>query len=496
MEIPYRAAVLLLFSATFAVSQDVKSDQLRAIQLIVPASVPLRLYLTKRVSKRLGAPVDARLIGPVYAFDHEVIPAGSEAIGHVSRLEPVSKWARTRAILGGDFTPLRVAEVEFTSLVLPGGREVQVQTVATAGLNSFFSTRPGKKTNPTAQPSTGIVSGAKKKVKDQANAQIDRIKGIPDLVRGTDKKEWLSDYLMSRLPYHPQYVRSKTRFDAELAAPLAFGSEAMAPDSLRLLGSEPAPGSVVHARLLTTLDSSISAPGQKVEAILDQPLFSAEHKLILPEGTRVEGSVVMVKKAGWFHHTGRLRFSFQSLELPEAAGSSVPPPAMASATNPRVEEDRGKEEKKLRIRTEGTLAAAEGDQSPVKVDSEGGVKATESKTRFIGTAFALVVARAAGDNDPVRAPSTGGTRGAVIGQQANVGGRTLGGGLGFGLLGTIAAQSSRNVGAALGYYGLAWSVFATVVARGPEVHFDKDAVVDIGLNSRTSESARAAVTAK
>ena len=126
----------------------------------------------------------------------------------------------------------------------------------------------------------------------------------------------------------------------------------------------------------------------------------------------------------------------------------------------------------------------------MKVDSEGGVKATESKTRFIGTAAAL-----SGDNDPIRTPSTGGTKGAVIGQKANVGGRTLGGGLGFGLLGTIAAQSSRNVGAALGYYGLAWSVFTTVVARGPEVHFDKNAVVDIGLNSRTSKLTPTAATA-
>jgi hypothetical protein len=154
------------------------------------------------------------------------------------------------------------------------------------------------------------------------------------------------------------------------------------------------------------------------------------------------------------------------------------------------------EEKKLQIRTEGTLAAAEGDKASVKVDSEGGVKATESKTRFIGTAVALLVARAAGDNDPLRAPSTGGVRGAVIGQKANVGGRTLGGGLGFGLLGTIAAQSSRNVGAALGYYGLAWSVFTTVVARGPEVHFDKNAVVDIGLNSRTNKPESAGTTPK
>jgi hypothetical protein len=383
-----------------------------------------------------------------------------------------------------------VAEVEFTSLVLPGGREVKVQTVASAGLNSFFSARSGKKADPTAQTSGGVMSGAKQKVKDQANAQIDRIKGIPDLVRGTDKKEWVSDYLLSRLPYHPQYVRSKTRFDAELAAPLAFGSEAVTPDSL-VLGSQPAAGSVVHARLLATLDSGISPQGEKVEAVLEQPLFSAEHKLIFPEGTRVEGSVVMVKRAGWFHHAGRLRFTFQRLELPEVAGLLAPPPTAAPATAPRVEE-----EKKLQVRTEGTLAAAEGDKAPLKVDSEGGVKATESKTRFIGTAVALLVARAAGDNDPVRAPSIGGTRGAIIGQKANVGGRTLGGGLGFGLLGTIAAQSSRSVGAALGYYGLAWSVFSTVVARGPEVHFDKDAVVDIGLNSRTSKSENPANTPK
>ena len=59
--------------------------------------------------------------------------------------------------------------------------------------------------------------------------------------------------------------------------------------------------------------------------------------------------------------------------------------------------------------------------------------------------------------------------------------------MGFGLLGTIAAQSSRTVGAALGYYGLAWSVFSTVVARGREVQFDKNAVVDIGFNTRESK---------
>jgi hypothetical protein len=482
MEIRQTTALLIFAFATSGFSQDFKIGLPQTVPLTVPASVPLRVYLTKRVSKRVGAPVDGKLVGPVYAFDHLVIPAGTQAIGHVSRLESISKWERTRAILGGDFTPLHVAQIEFTSLTLPDGREVPVQTVSSAGLNSLFPLRPPKQRNPNAQSAGGVVGAAKQKVKDQANAQIDRVKSIPDLVRGTNKKEWLSDYMMSRLPYHPQYVRSRTRFDAELAAPLNFGSEAVAADSLALLGSQPAAGSVVHARLLTVLDSGISAQGEKVEAVLDEPLFSAEHKLILPEGTRVDGSVALVKKAGWFHHAGRLRFSFQNLALPEIAGLLATPPTAAPSQAPRPAE-----ELRLQIPTLGTLSAAEGDKAPLKVDSEGGVQATESKTRFIGTAIALLVAQAAGDNDPLRAPSVGGTKGAVIGQRANVGGRTLGGGLGFGLLGTIAAQSSRNVGAALGYYGLAWSVFSTVVARGPEVHFDKNAVVDIGLNSRATK---------
>ncbi len=203
MEVRHTTALILFAFATSAFSQDFQIGQPQTIPLTVPARVPLRVYLTKRVSKRLGAPVDAKLIAPVYAFDHEVIPAGTQAIGHVSRLDSVSKWERTRAILGGDFTPLHVSQIEFTSLVLPDGREVPVQTVSNSGLNSLFPLRPPKQRNSNAQSAGGVVGATKQKVKDQASAQIDRVRSIPDLVRGTNKKEWLTDYLMSRLPYHP-----------------------------------------------------------------------------------------------------------------------------------------------------------------------------------------------------------------------------------------------------------------------------------------------------
>lgn len=471
--------------ASSSAHQPAAGPPSQTVPLVVPTGVPLRLYITRRVSKRANAPVEAKLLEPVFAFDHEVLPAGARVTGRVSRIQPVPRWERLRAVVGGDFTPLHVAQLEFTSVVLPDGRTIQIHTISSPGLGTMVPIRPPKpRPPPNPRNNGGVINSAKQTVTDQARTQIDRIRSIPDLVRGPDKRELLFDFLMTKLPYHPQYLHSRTRFDAELAAPLDFGSESINPASLSLLGSQPDAGSVVHARLLTPLDSAGSTVGQKVEAVLEQPLFSASHQLILPEGTHVDGSVVLAKKAGWFHHGGRLRFNFQSVELPEIA--RFEPPAPASPPPPAVAKAQPEQpEKKLQFRTQATLAAVEGGKTPLKVDTEGGVQATESKTRFIGTAVALLVARAAADNDAGRAGANGGT-GAINGQSSNIGGRTMGGGLGFGLIGSIAAQSSRNVGAAFGYYGLAWTVYSTVVARGLEVQFQKNAVVDIGFNARTA----------
>jgi hypothetical protein len=390
----------------------------------------------------------------------------------VSSIASVPKWQRIRAILGGDFTPLHVAEIDFTSLQLPDGRSMELHTVESSGLRSLVPLRPPKPRKIAPVNNTGLMESAKQNVRDQFDAQLTRIQSIPDLVRGTSRKDWIYDYAMSRLPYHPQAVRNRTRFDAELEVPLDFGSEVVSQDSLSQLGSQPAPGGVVHARLLTPLDSMSSKPGEKVEAVLEQPLFSLDHKLVLPEGTRVEGSVASVKRAAWFHRGGRLRFSFQNVDL------AVTVLRFAPRESP-TEEQALPAEPRLQFRTQATLSAAENSNAPLKVDREGGVKTTESRSRLLGAAVAVLIARAAGDNDALHVHG-----GAITGEDPNIAGRTLGGGLGFGLLGSIAAQSSRNVGAALGYYGMAWTVFSTIVARGAEVQFDKNAVIDIGFNQR------------
>ena len=434
----------------------------QTITLTVPSGAPLRVYLTKKVSKRLGAPVAAKLLEPLFAFDHEVVPAGTEVTGRVSRLESLTKWQRFRTILAGDFTPLHQAEIEFTSLSLPGGRRVPLHTAATVGLNSIYSPPRPKKGKPNPQPANGGVLGtADQSVRGQIH---ERIRSAADLVRAPNKKERLADFLLSKLPYHPQWVRRGTRFDAELTGPLAFGSEPVVKTAFDLLGSQPPPDAVAIARLVASLDSGSAAKGQTVEALLVAPVFSPDRKLVLPEGTRLVGTVITVRKARWFHRGGRLRFNFERLDLPEEAVGL-----------------RAAGREHAAVRAEATLDAAESSgATATKVDSEGGVHATEPKSRFIAPVVSWMIANRAMDNDVNRL--TGRT-------DANVSGKSLGGASGLGLLGVAAAQGSRYAGAALGFYGLAWSVYSNVISRGSEVHFEKNAAIEIRFGTRTPSRA-------
>src|SRR6478672_8864674 len=139
------SAIFLCALATFAAPQTVEEANTQASKLVpltVDAGAPLRVYLTKRLTKRLNEPVHAKLIEPIFAFDREVIPAGTEVLGRVSRLVPASKFHRTMAIIGGDFTPLHQARVEFTTLTLPDGRQMALHTVETAPLTSIYSPKP------------------------------------------------------------------------------------------------------------------------------------------------------------------------------------------------------------------------------------------------------------------------------------------------------------------------------------------------------------------
>jgi hypothetical protein len=135
----------------------------------------------------------------VFAFDRIVVPAGSQVLGQVSRLHPVTKMRRASAILGGDFTPLHDAEVQFTTLMMPDGRRIPLQTLESTGLNTIVPLHP-RKARPVQAQTGGILGMGKHQARTQLDAAKDRLSNIADMVRGPDKKELAEDFLITKLP--------------------------------------------------------------------------------------------------------------------------------------------------------------------------------------------------------------------------------------------------------------------------------------------------------
>jgi hypothetical protein len=470
--------LLVLFACGSSAAQDARmpSGDVQ-VPLVVSSGVPLRVYITKRLRMREGEPVRAKLIEPIYAFDRIVVPSGVDLQGHVTLLDPVSKMKRAQAILGGDFTPLHFARVEFTAIVMPDGHTLPIHTADSKGLQAIYmpprpekkkkSTKPAQsskpaKTSDPSQSSPGVSEIARQQIHQEVQKQIQaRTRGVIDLVRSTNKKEWVEDFLIKKMPYHPQWYRSNTRFDAVLRDPLSFGNAAIPIEALKTVGL-PSAESIGQVRLLTPLSSADADTNTKVEGVLSHPLFSADHKLMLPEGTLLTGRVRRAQPARWFHRGGQLRFTFDRVQPP------------ASTTVSAIALER----KQLQV------AGVEANQTHAKVDSEGNVKATEPKSRLLGPAVALMVASRAMDNDEGR------DRVGTGGGSANYGGRTTGGFSGFGLLGSAAAQASKTVGSVLGLYGLGWSVYSTIVSRGADLELEKNAAVEVRFGSRAPDTSK------
>jgi len=431
------------------------------VHLQVDAGTPIRVYITRRISYRLGETVPAKVIEPVWAFDRIVIPAGSTLQGKIVGLDPVSGMVRTRAIVGGDFTPLKRAEVAFNSLTLPGGRVLPLETAESLGLATLYV--PPPKRPKTQKASNGKAAQAGHLLRQQAQNQIEsqaraRSYGFYDLVRGPNKVEWLEDFAFSKLPYHPQWYRTRTRFDSVLIEPLDFGTVNIAASEIAKPGTSAPPNSIAQMRLLNTVSSADAHISDPIEGVLTEPLFAEQKQLVLPQGTHFTGKVTAAQKARLFHRGGKLRFTIDSVDLPKEDTAVL---EAASARTERTSQP-----------VQGQLVAVEADPKAVKVDSEGTATATESKTRLLRPAIAALIAAKSLDNDEGRQTASGGSN-------ANLGGRTLGGFSGFGMLGTLASFGPHQIGVAFGFYGLGMSVYSNVISRGREVTFEKNTAIAI-----------------
>ncbi len=430
----------------------------QAVSLTVPKGTSLQVALDQEVRvKRVGQSIHARIVEPLYALDRLVVPVGSEITGEVTKIDAISAGKRTLAALNADFTPLRKVEIGFNELALPDGRHFPLHTSVTpdSGQVIQFVAAPETKDKKNIK---GRAAEKTKEAKQQAKQQWE---AAMKQLKTPGRVHRLERYAESQLPVHAQYIPAGTVYFAELDDPLDFGSEAMTPQLISSLGGPLPEGCVVRARLLTPLSSATAQKGQDVEAVLSRPLFDGD-RLILPQGSRLKGTVRQVQPARRMKRNGQLRIAF--LEL-------VPPDGMAQ---------------KVHATLEGVQA---GKDANVKLDSEGGAEATTSKSRYLATTVSLGLAAVSlqGDRDAVGTGSAG-----------NTSNRIAGGAAGFKLVGMVmgALVRSRAFGYTMGGYGAGTSVYSHFVARGREVVFPKNTGMEIGIGTRPEAGPAPEPTAK
>jgi hypothetical protein len=433
------------------------------VTLTLKAGRPFRVALDQKVSiKRAGQPVTGTVVEAVWAYDRIVIPAGTRVRGHIVRIDSGSRIARTRAYLGGDLSPPRIAIVQFETLVFDDRREITMETVVKGGVpNVERQVAGGSEVQRTGDDAAadesheGLASRAKSEVrqrtKDAISSAKQRANDALAAIKGPGKMERAKDAVIARLPYHPQYLTKGLIYDVELTAPLDFGS--VEPSPLAAGGAAPAPDSILTARLATSLDSSKTPRGTPLEAVLTEPVFSSDHELILPEGTTLSGEVTFAHEAQRFHRNGQLRFLFEHVEVPGR------PPGDLLASLHSVQ--------------------ASGDDH-VALDDEGGATLGNPKTRFIAPTLAILALRASITHDGHRYADPDGD-GSIKTAGSGAGSRGMGGFLGLGLIGAAVGQITRPVGIGLAVVGAGRTMYTNVLGKGREVTFPMDTPIQVRL---------------
>jgi hypothetical protein len=181
-------------------------------------------------------------------------------------------------------------------------------------------------------------------------------------------------------------------------------------------------------------------------------------KLYLPQGSELKGSVLQVRPARRFARNGQLRITFHEV---------IPPNGL---------------EQEIQSTLEG-LDVAKGEN--LALDSEGGAQVKTSKTRYLTTGIAVMLAASSaspdGDHDARNGAGGGG---------GDVGGGALTGASGFKLVGTLvgAFARSRTVATGFGAYGAARSIYGHFLAPGRNVVYPNNMSMVLALGTREKQS--------
>ena len=449
---PCPISSLLAQSNVLEISSD-SSEPLVRIPLALSEGTALRVLIDQRTRlSRVGEPVEGHIVETVYAFDEPVIPAGSVVSGRVSRIERVSLARRISSYANGNFSPFRRYTVTFDRVTLPDGRELAIHTTVAPGsaevVHLVSKTKDAKEGEHKSLAGRAADS-AKHEVKDRLHEANSAAHQAADEIRTPGRMERLKQFLAAQVPYRRQFVTVGTRFSASLDQPLYFGAALRTQQQMAAIGSRPPADVLLHARLMLEVSSATATRGNPVIAELTEPIYSDDHRLVLPAQSRLIGQVVEAKHARHLHRNGELRVIFEHLEVP---GGDLQ-------------------------RVQGSLEGIEVDRSAhLKLDEEGGAHATDSKTRYLSTGVALLMAAVAAHPDAERG---------TVDQAGDPAVRAGAGASGFGLAGTLIGLASKSnaVSIIFSAYGASASIYSNFLSRGRDVVLPKNVPMEIGLGA-------------
>src|SRR5262249_45109958 len=130
------------------------------------------------------------LAEPVYAFDREVIPAGTKVEGRVSGFEKLGKWKKISAMLAGNFTPQKNPQITFDALVLEDGTRIPIET--------------------------SVLPGAEKLAGSSSISGIDPVNSYAPAIQKPEKERF-KNVLWGMSPFRPLNLPKGTRLSVVLS---------------------------------------------------------------------------------------------------------------------------------------------------------------------------------------------------------------------------------------------------------------------------------------
>lgn len=415
----------------------------------LPAGTPLAVQTVDHLPMRVGQPIRAELIYPVYVDNQLVLPKHTVVSGTVIKLRSDGS-RRIHARLGGDMTPFHIPVVSFTQIVLADGSTLPFSSgPATDGSPIYRAVAP--------PPTKGGF------FRHQFDNGLSVARDDLAIFIAPGKGDRLKQFVYSQLPYHPERIEKGTAWTIETGTPLDIPAQP-APPAIAIAPApkhhfwqqpipkaEPAPENgpgtwTIQAYLANPLSSETSTTGQVIKATVAQPIYNADHTIAIPQGATLVGAVTRAKPARRFGRTGTLNFSFRQLTLPGGEPQNV----------------------------ETTLTGADSGQA-LALNSEGQVKSKPQDKLSVPIFLALLASRPLDQEH--------GDSSHQLGKNA------AGGAAGLGLVGTIIGLSGQSpyAAAGIGYYGAALAVYDRWIARGKKITFPRDTRIVVETVARHSE---------